>query len=224
MNLRILLGGSLVGFVLLGAGIGTAVGAAGCGADVATCGSVCALPNAPAPNCVSDCDAKLGGIAAEGYGGDFQAYLTCLSNAGDYAAGTGACEEQATTVAEDYARVASGGGDGPDSGVMTLPVPEEDAGRVASGPCVLGGNCGSVGSTCTIAGAGPCGSDERLACDAASLQYAADGFPCSTGLGVACGFGTAGGDGTVGCNETCSCQDGLEVCTGDCPDGGPSSP
>jgi hypothetical protein len=89
-----------------------------------------------------------------------------------------------------------------------------------SGGCNLGAFCTGAGSTCTNAGAGPCGSDQRLLCGSGGV-YEADGFPCDTSPNLGCGFGTAGPNG---CSETCGCQNGLEICTGNCPDAGPASP
>jgi hypothetical protein len=192
----------------------------GCGQSVATCESVCALPNAPVGDgCSSECTSEQESLVAEGAGGDFQAYLTCLSNAGDFSASTGLCATESATVAK-YTEIPGGfsspGTGGVDSGTVESGIPTP----VVTGPCELGGSC-EAGATCTNSGAGPCSSDQRLSCDPTTLLLVPDGFPCTSSANTGCGWGSTG---NPGCSETCSCVDGLEVCTGDCPDGGPSSP
>ena len=94
-----------------------------------------------------------------------------------------------------------------------------DASSPPSGKCALAAPCTAPGTICTNPGAGPCGSDQRLACK--SDVWVADGFPCTSPSNEGCGFGMAGPNG---CSEMCGCDNGLEVCTGDCPDGGPANP
>jgi hypothetical protein len=94
------------------------------------------------------------------------------------------------------------------------PTPVMDAGVIGAS-CVLGGDC-EPGSVCTNLGAGPCDSDQQLSCGPSAL-WIADGFPCSSSI-PSCGFGSGS------CNETCDCENGLMVCTGDCPDAGPANP
>jgi len=79
--------------------------------------------------------------------------------------------------------------------------------------CVAGGAC-SAGS-CTLSGAGPCGSDELLTCDGGT--YVLQSYPCND---EGAGCGTAGG-GPGACSTSCTCTNGLEVCTssGNCDAG-----
>jgi hypothetical protein len=195
--------------------------AGGCGQAAATCDTVCALPNAPVGGtCVSQCSAEQQSLAAAGASGDFQAYLTCLANADDFNASTGVCSTETATVMKDtdlgLGGVSPGTTGTVDSGSLDAGGPTP----VVTGPCDLGDSC-EAGATCTNPGAGPCGSDQRLSCDPSALVLVADGFPCTGAANTACGWGSAG---DPGCSETCSCADGLEVCTGDCPDAGASSP
>jgi len=84
--------------------------------------------------------------------------------------------------------------------------------------CVPAGPCPTAGYSCTLAGGGPCGSDEALTCGSDGVFHVT-GYPC-TDEGSGCG--TAGA-----CTQSCTCTNGSEVCTmsGDCADAGgcPSS-
>ncbi len=229
MNTRSFLGASLaavVGGLVAGA---AGLGAGGCGEDVATCDTICGFSDAPT-TCGSTCAAQDAACGTSVNAGDFQAYLTCVNNAGSYGSIEGLCEAEATAVARECGPAATpdpGGGTGSSSG--SSPGGAVDAGvdtgtstGVFTGPCALGNACTGQGTTCTNAGAGPCSSDQRLVCSDGVLV--ADGFPCSSSPETGCGFGSASSGGAPGCSETCSCVDGLEVCTGNCPDGGPASP
>jgi hypothetical protein len=79
--------------------------------------------------------------------------------------------------------------------------------------CVAGGPC-SPGS-CTLSGAGPCGSDEVLTCEGGT--YVLQSYTCSD---EGAGCGTAGG-GPNSCAMSCTCTNGIEACTfsGDCDAG-----
>jgi hypothetical protein len=83
-------------------GLSVAGGAGGCGQSVATCDSVCLLPGAPTSNdCSSSCTQAQTACASSDCSGDFQLYLTCLQNAGTYAAVDGLCATIAATVATE---------------------------------------------------------------------------------------------------------------------------
>ncbi len=88
--------------------------------------------------------------------------------------------------------------------------------------CEVGASCaGTTAWSCTMTGAGPCGSDVYLVCQKGTAEptYIVESFPCSS-TGTSCGWGNT----TNGCSESCSCENGSMVCTGDCPDGGLASP
>jgi hypothetical protein len=203
--------------------------------DAATCDSICALPDAPmglGDTCSSGCGMGQKSADAAGTGGDFQALLTCVQNAGTYAAVSGICAAEAATVRTDSKyELPSASGTADAGATFDAGVPiEVDAGGITVESCVLRGPCETPGITCTLAAAGPCGSDERLVCavdttnpDSPSHEtiWSLDGFPCDSASSIGCGFGSTG---NPGCSESCGCQDGLEVCTGDCADGGPANP
>jgi len=243
-----------------------ATAVAGCFQDVATCDTLCALPDAPGASCADSCNATQAACTETNALGDFQALLTCVGNTGTYASTTGDCAKEQATVDANCGLVErgtgsdGGGGDGGvvdydsgtsglgDSGIDYVDSGYYDSGiydsgyedayyggdsgidydggvyvdAIAPAGCELGASCGGAGTTCTVVGAGPCGSDQRLMCDGA--EYVADGFPCSTSSNVGCGFGEPAYDGGASCSEECSCQNGLEVCTGNCPDAGPANP
>ncbi len=96
----------------------TVVGSGGCGSDVATCTTVCALPGATG-SCPNDCGVSQTATAAVGASGDFQAYLTCLENAGTYSAVDGICAPIAQTVATETASAIGSGAVTGDSGVSS---------------------------------------------------------------------------------------------------------
>jgi hypothetical protein len=85
--------------------------------------------------------------------------------------------------------------------------------------CAVGAPCAGGPASCTLSGAGPCGSDELLGCreEGAGSVYGVLSFPCS---GEGDGCGTAG----PGCSSSCTCENGQEVCSGDCEDAGAGEP
>jgi hypothetical protein len=177
--------------------------AAGCGQDVATCGTICGFADAP-QGCQTACDNTQQECTTAGAAGDFQAYLTCVANCGSYEVVGGTCASQVATVTKLCGSTPASGDDG---GSADSGVPIKD--------CTLGAPCSTQGVACTVAKAGPCSSDQRLTCGA-SGTLVADGFPCVQSATSSCTFsGTA-----PVCAETCSCVGGLEVCSGTCPDGG----
>jgi hypothetical protein len=119
MNAKTWLGGlvsAMVGLVPSAGLVGlSSVGPAGCGQDVATCGDICALPDAPA-DCVTGCNLSQATAASSGRGPDFQAYLTCVANAQTYAAVDGLCADAARTV---NVSTTLGGGDTPADASVT---------------------------------------------------------------------------------------------------------
>jgi hypothetical protein len=216
-----LMGSLAVAFTFAATGIG-------CFEDPATCDTICALPSAPPlSTCSSACTTTQTACTTAGHSSDFQAYLTCVANEGSYVAIDEGCMAQTALITSECGAAPPApvdAGATPDAGDVSPPIEQLDAIAPPSEACIVGGACETMGTSCTIAGAGPCDSDERLVCDGA-LQFAVDSFPCTTSPDEGCGFGTSSGSGGGGgCSESCSCQDGLEVCTGDCPDGGPSDP
>ncbi len=183
MNPGKLFGASFAGLVLL---LALPVGS-GCGVDVATCAYVCGLPEAP-QGCDSTCPTAQGACADPG---EFQAYLTCIANAGTYKAILDRCASVAAAVANDC----NG------SGLTTL----SDAGGgggTTGETCAVGAACPNTTATCTNVGVGPCSSSQILRCDD-SLHYVlgdyacqADSLPCVTDGG------------------TCDCVGGTLVCAG----------
>jgi hypothetical protein len=127
------------------------LGSGGCGSDVATCASVCQLPGAPTDgSCTSNCDGTQTATATVGASGDFQAYLTCLENAGTYSAIDGVCAPIAQTVAAEAASAIGGSG-----------------GSCGSATCATvcamgGGDTASCTETCTAA---------QTECSAAQAQF-----------------------------------------------------
>lgn len=92
-----------------------ATASGGCGQDVATCDTICALPEAPGSDCTTSCSDAQSACASSSAecGGDFQDYLTCLNNAGTYEAVDGLCAAIAARVAsETSTRVGTPTGDG----------------------------------------------------------------------------------------------------------------
>jgi hypothetical protein len=84
MRPRNFVGGSLpVAVALL---LGTAGG--GCGESVATCSSVCPPSTGYIDDCLSGCAAEQNACALRGRAADFQAYLTCVGNAGGFPSGS----------------------------------------------------------------------------------------------------------------------------------------
>jgi hypothetical protein len=79
------------------------VGSGGCGTGVATCASICALPDAPSPSstCTTSCMNSQAAATAPGAAADFQDYLTCVENEGTYLAVSEICAPQAKTVVND---------------------------------------------------------------------------------------------------------------------------
>jgi hypothetical protein len=127
------------------------MGANACGSDVASCATVCTFSDAPG-GCATTCAANQTASAAIGAGADFQAYLTCLNNAGSFAAAEEVCNASAETVAtETHTAIlqpgdgVGGGGSGVDGG----------GGEVAN---MGGASCASA--TC----ASVCAADNELSC------------------------------------------------------------
>lgn len=67
-----------------------ALASGGCGQDVPSCSSVCAMPGAPS-TCETSCNAAETACVAASCSADVQAYLTCMGNAGTYTAINGLC-------------------------------------------------------------------------------------------------------------------------------------
>ena len=109
------------------AGLLVMLGASACGQDVPSCATVCGLPGAPA-GCGAACTSSESVCATSGCSGDFQAYLTCIGNAGTFAAVTAECATLAATVASE-------------TGNHTLPV---DAGADADSSSCQNATCASV--------------------------------------------------------------------------------
>jgi hypothetical protein len=141
--------------------VGVAI-VAGCGQSVATCATVCALPDAPGA-CLGTCNADQMASDSAGRTADFQAYLTCLGNAGTYMAAVGDCESDARVVGIDARAMLLGsgtvdGGDGDASG---------NAGSCAAATCEsVCANDTSV-ATCVSACSGA-----EATCAGASQEFA----------------------------------------------------
>jgi hypothetical protein len=89
---------------------GLGVGAAACGQDVASCGSVCPVGSA-SDDCPGNCMTIQASCDAANAGADFQALLTCVSNA------NGALTPLPELCAADYAIVSKNCGVSADGGV-----------------------------------------------------------------------------------------------------------
>jgi hypothetical protein len=179
-----------------------------CGQDVATCATVCGLPGA-ATTCATACAAQQEKCSSSTDAPNFQAYLTCLGNAGTYSATEGVCAELAAAVSECNGEVYFDAGTSPDTS-------KQDA---KPGTCTLGSAC-RPGSLCTNQGVGPCGSDERLMCGSGTPPVLVpDGFLCNTSTVDQTPDCTIGGGSC-----SCTCPGQYEVCTGDCPAGSPTGP
>ncbi len=125
---------------LLVALAGTAmVGENGCGASVPSCATVCEFADAPA-GCVTTCDQNQSAATAVGASADFQAYLTCVNNAGSFTQAAKLCASSAETVATETQTAVlqpgdgDGAGSGDDGGTMSVGV-EGDAGSCANASC-----------------------------------------------------------------------------------------
>jgi len=119
----------------------TAVTTGGCGQDVASCATVCALPDAEPTSCMTSCTSVELQCATAGDGADLQLLLTCLSNAGLYSAIGGSCASEAKTVASACGQAlgtGTGTGTGTGSGSTGF-----DGGQCA----VLADCCGTLGQT-----------------------------------------------------------------------------
>jgi hypothetical protein len=133
--------------------------AAGCGSDVATCASICALPNAVPSSCLNDCsDMQKSLTTAEA--GDFQAWLTCVQNAGDYSAVNGICASISATVADEARQSPPGGGG--DSGADAAS--RSCTAATCSAVCGLVANSTACLTACTAA---------RAECSASSVAFQA---------------------------------------------------
>ena len=126
----------LVAQALLLLGIQTA--AVGCGQSVATCSTACPPSSGFEDPCLPACTAAESACASTGYAANFQAYLTCVANAGGYLGASPfvspsgltsntpnasttevtSCAEEAAVLATECGTAAPGpsGGTSPDAG------------------------------------------------------------------------------------------------------------
>jgi hypothetical protein len=153
--------------------IGAATLSGGCGQDVATCGTVCELPNADADTCSETCSEWQSVGSEPGYGGDFQALLTCLSNAGDYDAVTGVCASFVAALDADER-----GGPISDSGASDSASSTSCANATCVSVCAKTDAAASCTSQCEIAAA-------TCPASAAGVFQAVLTCVCSAGIGTA---------------------------------------
>ena len=150
----------MLGLVLVSlAAVGLTAAVEGCGQGVPTCDSVCAL-GAESPDCTGTCTG-LQSTCGTTFAPDFQAYLTCNSNAGGFSAGTAVCAAIGNTVSSEC------------HGSLVSPTPGTGSGTgtsVGSGTTTT--ILSSTGTTVVITppGAGPACSSLAACCNSLPIS------------------------------------------------------
>ncbi len=172
------------------------IGAGGCGQEVATCTTVCALPDNPGNGCVSACTASEAACTTTACSADFQAYLTCLGNAGTYSAVDGLCAGLAKAVGAETTGLPPVDGGLPDGDVT----PDSTTGSCSTATCT------SVCATETAAG------DCAAGCETTASECAAESVAFQALLTCICEAGGLVAQGALTAECSAVAQDLAATC------------
>jgi hypothetical protein len=212
--------GALVSLFLVA--LGAATGTQGCGQSVASCGSICGLADSPGA-CATQCEENQVACSATGYGAEFQAYLTCIDNAGTYASVTGICATVAQTMTNDCSDShitppVDGGTPSPDGStpIVDSGAPDVLSPFCPSSPPVAGTSCSEPQSYCEY------GTDPNPDCntlwfcdEGAAWQDETTSGICAPPDAACPGFSVDTNDACPVDGQTCAYPEGTCVCTTD---------